>query len=76
MPRGMSPERKALLDELVKDGWPMLEMARTYGISYKTVQRHYPDYRGISKTEQGKMGCAARKLTLALRKNFAQPVRA
>lgn len=54
----------------------MLEMARTHGISYRTVQRHYPDYRGIGKTEQGQMGCAARKLTLALRKNYAQKARA
>lgn len=76
MPRGMAPERKALLDRLVEEGWPMLEMKRTHGIDYATVQRHYPDYRGIDKQEQGRMGCAARKLTLTLRKKYAHPVRA
>lgn len=70
MPRGLTPERKALLDKLVEEGWPMIEMLRTHGLDYRTVKRHHPEYRGIcDKKEQGQLGSAARQLTLALRRN-------
>jgi hypothetical protein len=68
MPNTLTPERKALLDELVKDGWPLIEMHRTHRFSWDTVRRHHPDYRGMDQTEAAKLGNTARQVTLAIRR--------
>jgi hypothetical protein len=76
MPKTLSAERLALLDSLVEQGWPLIEMKRTHRFDWHTVRKYHPEYRGISdKTEQGQLGNAARQLTLALRKNYAHPSR-
>jgi len=52
----ITPERKALLDVLVADGWPFREMRFTHGFGYDTVKYHYPDYKGMALGEAGKLG--------------------
>ena len=64
----LTPERKALLDQCVEDGWPLIQMRKTHGFCHTTVKRHYPEYRGMDNREAAKLGAAARRTTLALRK--------
>jgi hypothetical protein len=44
--RKLAPERKALLDAAVTDGWPIRQIIATHGIGTATVKKHYPEYRG------------------------------
>lgn len=41
----LSPERKALLDRLVREKYPITGMHKQHGFNYKTVRKYYPDYR-------------------------------
>lgn len=39
------PERKELLDRLVREGWSLHKMRQEHGFGYQVVRLHYPDYR-------------------------------
>jgi transposase len=58
--RELSPERKALLDAAVADGWPIRQIIATYGIGTHTVKRYYPGYAGMSAVESGRLAMAIR----------------
>lgn len=60
--RKFSPERKALLDSLVADGWPIRQMVETHGFNFSTIKKHYPEYRGMTQSEAGKLGTAIKNL--------------
>lgn len=64
--RGLSPERKALLDAAVKDCWPIRQIIATYGIGTSTVKKHYPDYRGMPLEESIALSRASRRLNQKL----------
>lgn len=59
--RKLSPERKALLDSAVADGWPIRQIIATHGIGTATVKKHYPGYRGMSDVDSGNLAMATRK---------------
>lgn len=49
----MNEERRALLAELVANNTSISLMQKTYGFNYKTVRKHYPNYRvGKSSVER------------------------
>lgn len=60
--RKLSPERKALLDAAVADGWPIRQIIATYGIGTSTVKKHYPDYKGMPLAESIVLSHASRRL--------------
>lgn len=66
----IKPERKKLLDELVADGWPLLQMRRTHGFGPDTVKYHYPDYKGMTLSDAGKLGRQMAKVDEALAKHY------
>lgn len=66
--RPITQERLAKIEEAMAEGWPLREIMSTHKVCYHTLRQRYPDYRGITKTEQGQMGANARRLNSALRK--------
>lgn len=60
--RKFPPERKALLDSLVADGWPIRQMVATHGFNFSTIKKHYPEYTGMTQSEAGKIGTAMKKI--------------
>lgn len=56
----LSPERKALLESCVLDGWPIRQIVETYGFTFSTIKKHHPDYHGISLQESGSLSLAKR----------------
>jgi len=66
---GISPERLALIQQCMAEGWPLIEITRTHGVSWETMRRHFPEYRGLDRTESAKLGAAARRTTLRNRSN-------
>lgn len=63
----VTAERRAVLAQCVADGWPLLEIHRTHGANYRTMRRHFPDYRGMPKPEAAKLGAAAKKANQKMR---------
>lgn len=53
----------------VQDGWPIREISNTYGLDYRTIRKHYPDYVPVSRHDMGTLSVAVRRArrTLALR---------
>lgn len=60
--RKLAPERKALMDACVADGWPIRQMVETHGFNFSTIKRHHPDYRGMDQREAGSLSMAMRYL--------------
>jgi hypothetical protein len=46
------------------EGWPLIQIYLTHRITRTTVQRHFPEYRGIPLQEAAALGAAARRLAL------------
>ena len=40
--RQLTPERRALIEEAIQDGWSQAEICRTYLVDPETMRRHYP----------------------------------
>jgi transposase len=59
--RYLTPERKALLDAAVEDGWPIRQIIATYGIGTHVVKRYYPDYKGMTQYEAGRLSMAMKR---------------
>lgn len=38
----MTPEQLAAIEAKLDDGWPLLEIEKTLGVTYKTIARHFP----------------------------------
>jgi hypothetical protein len=60
----LSAERLALLQQCMAEGWPLIQIYLTHRITRTTVQRHFPEYRGIPLQEAAALGAAARRLAL------------
>ncbi len=65
----ISPERMETLKKCVEDEWPLIQIQRTHNVDWKTMRRHFPDYRGMDQKEAAKLGAQGRRTTLALRRN-------
>jgi len=64
----ITPERLATIKQCVADGWPLIQIKRTHKVTWTTMRRHFPDYRGLDNQEAAKLGATARRTTLALRR--------
>lgn len=71
----LTPERKALLAELVEDGWPFREMRFTHGFGYDVVKHSYPDYKGMSLGDAGKLGRQNVRTDAAIAKSYVNQLR-
>lgn len=67
----ITPEKLEVLTQCVQDGWPLIQITRTHKADWRTMRRHFPDYRGMNLREAAKLGALARRTTLALRKAAA-----
>lgn len=61
-------DRKALLDQCVADGWPVTEIMATHGIAQQTINKYYPDYKGMDWDMRNEITGLKRKLYGMLRK--------
>ncbi|WAB09139.1 helix-turn-helix DNA binding protein [Arthrobacter phage Eesa] len=50
-----SPELLAEIEDRLNDGWPVREIERTYGTTWRTVTRHFPG-RSWTKSQAGAYG--------------------
>jgi len=64
----IAPEKRALIEKCIEDGWPLIQIQRTHGVSWNTLRRRFPSYRGMGLTDAAKLGATARRTTLALRR--------
>lgn len=63
MPRPLLPlqgERKIRVEEMIADGCPLLEIARTLHMSPKVLSRWYPEAR-TPAVQRGELSALARK---------------
>ncbi|WP_028265916.1 hypothetical protein [Arthrobacter sp. MA-N2] len=42
-PRMLTPERRQLIENAIRDGWSQIEICRTHHVDPETMRRHYPD---------------------------------
>lgn len=56
----VTPERKALFEECLNDGWPFIQIQKTYNVSWLTLNRLFPG-RGMDLKEAAKLGAATRR---------------
>ena len=68
----LKPERKALLEKCVLDGWSLLDMRRTHGFGPDTVKYHHPHYNGMSLSDAGKLGRLMERVDKAIQRNHGQ----
>jgi len=59
----VSPERLALCEQLLDEGWPFQEITRTHGVSYGSLRKYFPG-RQWTNAEAGELGRLARKLKI------------
>jgi len=64
----LTPEKRALIEKCIEDGWPLIQIQRTHAVSWGTLRRRFPSYRGMALHDAAKLGAAARRTTLTLRK--------
>lgn len=64
----LPPERAAVIEACIADGWPLIQISRTHRIGWDSLRALYPDYRGMPRMEAAKLGASARRTTLELRK--------
>lgn len=70
----VTEEWKAKADRLLDEGLSLIETARTTGVSYCTVSRHFPG-RGWDSTTSGKYAHAVRKANRELSRIGVAPLR-
>jgi hypothetical protein len=56
----MTPERLALIEQCLDDGWPFSEIVETYGVSHGTLKKYFPG-RQMPKQEASSLGLAIGK---------------
>lgn len=64
----MSPEKRAAIEACIADGWPLIQIQRTFRMNWKTVRRHFPDYRGMPKPEAARLGAYAKRANERMRR--------
>ncbi len=55
-----TPERKALFEKCLDEGWPFIQIQKTHNVSWHTLNKLFPG-RSMDNTEAAKLGAAARK---------------
>lgn len=53
-------EKLESIRQCISDGWSILQIKETYKISYASLKRHFPDYRGLG--QRGRPGPTVEKL--------------
>ena len=53
--RRVSPEKLALVEKALEDGWPFAEISRTHHITAVTLRRHFPG-RGWTPKQGAELG--------------------
>jgi hypothetical protein len=48
-------ETRVKVEAAIADGWPLIEIRRTYGVDRRTIIRHY-GYRGWDKQQSATFG--------------------
>lgn len=66
--RRISPQKLALVKDCIDEGWPIIEITRTYGVTRVTVKRHFPEYRGMDMKEASSMGARIMQLNRGARR--------
>lgn len=64
----ITAEKRAVIEKCIEDGWPLIQIQRTHGVSWNTMRRRFPSYRGMALHDAAKLGAATRRTTLALRR--------
>lgn len=55
----LTVEKRAVIERCIEDGWPLIQIQRTHSVSWNTLRRRFPSYRGMSKKEGSDLGLAA-----------------
>jgi hypothetical protein len=63
---GITPEKLALIEKCLDEGWPFVQISRTHNVSWNTLDRHFRG-RGMDLKEAAKLGNVAMKTSVALR---------
>lgn len=69
--RKFSPEREALLATLIEDEWPLRQITKTHGYNFSTIKRLYPDYKGMTQQEGGKLSWAIKQADEKMRVSYS-----
>jgi hypothetical protein len=56
----VTPEKLELIRQRLDEGWSINQLKKTYGITWATVNRHFPN-RGMDRSEAGKIAAAHRR---------------
>jgi hypothetical protein len=56
----MTPERKALFEKCLNDGWPFIQIQKTHNVSWHTLNRLFPG-RAMDLKEAARLGAATRR---------------
>jgi len=64
--RKLTPERKALLDRCVLDGWPIRQIQETYGFNFQTVKKWHPEYKGMCAVDSGILSTSIQRVNRKL----------
>jgi hypothetical protein len=60
----ITPERLALIQQCLDEGWPLIQITKTHGVCWRTMRRHFPEHRGLDRTTSAQLGAAARRATI------------
>lgn len=63
MSANVTPERLELIRTRLEEGWSLNQLKKTYGITWATVNRHFPDHKRMGKVEAGGLAAAKRRAT-------------
>lgn len=64
--RPLSSEWIERLTSCVEDSWPLREIEVTFGVSHRTMKKHFPNYIGITPNEGRELGQLMAKVGLSL----------
>jgi hypothetical protein len=56
----VTPERKALFEECLNDGWPFIQIQKTHHVSWVTLNKLFPG-RAMDLKVAAKLGAATRR---------------
>lgn len=59
---GPTPAKLEAIRQCISDEWPLRQIEETYRVSYRSLKKHFPDYKGMGQREAGAISSASRKL--------------
>lgn len=62
----VSPEKLDLIAKALDDGWPMIEIQKTYHVTNRTIQRHFPG-SGWTRQQVSAQGLAVKRANKLIR---------